>query len=53
MWKLHIRQIAVIMEIARFTQTKEIAEMGDMPDITKIIEMVQLETKVEIAEIVK
>ena len=39
MWKLHIRQIAKV------TETKDIAETGDIPDVilfVKIIEMVEL-----------
>ena len=34
MWKLHIRKIAVIMEMA--------GEMGDMPDITDMVMFIKI-----------
>ena len=39
MWKLHIRKIAVIREIAKVTK---IAEMDSMPDITEMVIFVKI-----------
>ena len=56
MWKLHIRKIAVIREIAKVTETKEIAEMVICLIILKWLRNhwdCWIGERVEIAEMVK